>query len=134
MVAHCGTIMAGRWATSWRVISQEMPPWPITIAARSTVTGTGPAASSRFHLAPGPQVRGQLLVLAAETTEVDDPFQPRVGGRGGEGPRRLGVLALEVVVVQRVHEVVRHVHPIQGRGQAVRIGDVARRPARQRPE
>ncbi len=47
VVAQCGTTMAGRCSTSCRVISQEMPPCPITIAARSTVTGTDPAASSR---------------------------------------------------------------------------------------
>ncbi len=40
-----GTTIAGRFFTSCRVISQEMPPAPTTIAARSTVTGTPPSAS-----------------------------------------------------------------------------------------
>ena len=42
-----GVSRPGRWSTSWRVISQTMLRCPITTAARSTVTGTGPALSSR---------------------------------------------------------------------------------------
>ena len=45
-----GTTIAGRFFTSWRVSSQEMPPAPTTIAARSTVTGTPGLAEQLLHL------------------------------------------------------------------------------------
>ena len=44
--AQRGTTMTGRFLTSSRVISHEMPPEPTTIAARSTVTGTPDSPSS----------------------------------------------------------------------------------------
>ena len=31
VVTHLGVIMAGKCSTSWRVSSQEMPPWPTMI-------------------------------------------------------------------------------------------------------
>ena len=46
VLTHRGAIITGSRWTSWRVSSQEMPPWPTTTAARRTVTGT-PAAPSR---------------------------------------------------------------------------------------
>ena len=59
-----------------------------------------------LDLAPGPQVGGQVLILPAETAEVDDPLQTGLLGGGAERPRGLGILAFEVVIVQRVHQVV----------------------------
>ena len=42
---HRGVIIAGRCSTSCRVISQEIPPCPTMIPARSVVTGTPDRAS-----------------------------------------------------------------------------------------
>ena len=41
-----GTTMAGRFLTSWRVSSQEIPPAPTMMPARSAVTGTPVEPSS----------------------------------------------------------------------------------------
>ena len=76
--------MAGRWSTSCRVISQEMPPCPITMAARSTVTGTSPAGQQLLDLATGAQVVGQVLVVPAQSTQIDDPLEPGLLGGGAE--------------------------------------------------
>jgi hypothetical protein len=46
VVTHLAVIMAGKCSTSWRVSSQEMPPWPTMIPARMTVTGTPADPSS----------------------------------------------------------------------------------------
>ena len=121
-----GVIMTGRWSTSCRVISQEMPPCPTTTAARSVVTGTLPPGEQVLDLAARAQVRGQLLVVAAEPAEVDDLFDAGLGRRGGEVARRLRVLVREVRRVQRVHQVVRGVHALERAAQGLRVRDVAR--------
>ena len=46
-VTQIGATMAGSTSTRLRSISKEALPEPMMIAARSSVTGTGPAASSR---------------------------------------------------------------------------------------
>jgi hypothetical protein len=62
------------------------------------------AAQKPLDLAAAAQVPGQLVTVLAQAAEVDDPVDP---GRGSsEGARRIGVLALEVRVVQGVHQVV----------------------------
>ena len=73
----------------------------------------GHAASGQQALdfAAGAEVGGEVLILATEAAEVDDPFQTRLLGGGAERTCGSGVLALEVVVVEGVHEVVRRVHP-----------------------
>ena len=91
-----------------------MPPWPTTIAARSTVTGTPSPPSRLLDLAARAQVGGEVLVVVvAEPAHVDDLLHPGRGGRGAEGARGLGVLALEVGVVEGVDEVDRHVDVAQ---------------------
>ena len=99
--------MAGRWSTSWRVISQEMPPWPIDDRRPQHGHRHPAAAEQLLDLAPGPQVRRQLVVVVAEAAEVDDPLaRPASAAACAERPGRLGVLLLEVVGVQGVHQVV----------------------------
>ncbi len=67
----------------------------------------------------------QLGVVLAEPAEVDD--LPGAAGRRGqpERPSRLGVLALEVVVVEGVDQVDRDVHAVERRGQRAGVADVA---------
>ena len=126
---HRGVIMAGRWSTSWRVISQEMPPCPTMIPARRTVTGTPADAEQLLDLAAAAQVRRQVVAVVAEAAEVDDALQPGSRGRPAERRGRRGVLALEVRVAERVHEVVGGVAAGQRRAAGCRVGDVAVRPA-----
>ena len=83
-----------------------MPPLPTMMPARSTVTGTPAAAEQALHLAAAAQVRGELVGLAAEPAEVDDLPHARLGGGPPERAGRLGVEPLEVLGVQRVHQVV----------------------------
>ena len=70
-------------------------------------------------------MRRQLAVIGAEPAEVDDLAD--AGGRGGQPERTsgLGVLALEVVVVERVHEVDRDVDAVERVGQRPGVVDVA---------
>ena len=109
VAAHFGTTIAGRFLTSWRVISHEMPPAPTTIAARSTVTGTPDSPSSRSTSRRERRCGGQVVGVLAEPAEEDDLADAARGGRQPEGARGVGVLLLEVVVVERVHEVDGHV-------------------------
>ena len=76
---HLGTIIAGRFLTSWRVISHEMPPWPTTIAARSTVTGTPSWPQEALDLAARAQVGRQVVAVGAQAAHVDD--LPHAGPR-----------------------------------------------------
>jgi hypothetical protein len=85
-------------------------------------------AEEVLDLAARAQVGRQLLVVGSEATHVDDLPDPGVGGRAAEGPRRGGVATLEVVVVQRVHEVERDVDPLDRIGQG--LGLVHVRPDR----
>ena len=121
MLAHLGTTIAGRFFTSWRVSSQEMPPWPTTIAARSTVTGTPVLAEQALDLATRTQVGRHVAALLAETAHVDDLPHALLRRSRREGPRRLGVLALEVGVVEGVHEVVGDLHAGQRLDQRVGV-------------
>ena len=117
VLTHRGVTITGRWSTSWRVISQERPPAPMTMPARSTVTGTPADAQQLPRPRGGSQVLGQVVLVAAEATEVDDLAHAGVRRRLAEGRGRLGVLAGEVVGVQGVHEVVRPRAALQGGGQ-----------------
>ena len=94
---------------------------------RGPQRGDGDAAAGEqvLDLAARAQVRGQLLVVAAEPAEVDDLLHAGLGRRGGEVARRLRVLVLEVRRVQRVHEVVRGVHALERAAQGLRVRDVA---------
>ena len=121
-----GVTMAGRFLTSCRVISQDTPPAPTTIAARSTVTGTPASASRELDLVPRPEMRREVLrVLGPEATEVDDLSD--ASRRGGSAERRgcAGVVPLEVVVAERVHEVVGDVALVERRAERCRIVHVA---------
>ncbi len=96
----------------------------MTMPARSVVTGTPDSAEGRLDLAAAAQVGGQLLAVVAETAEVDDPLQ---AGRSAAAPERRrsgGVLVLEVVVVQGVHEVVGGVAAGHRRVERVGVLDV----------
>ena len=128
--AHFGTTMAGRFLTSCRVISQEMPPAPTTIAARSTVTGTPLAPSSFSTSRRERRWADRSLAVLAEPAEVDDLPDPAGRGREREGAGRLGVLALEVVVVEGVHQVDRDVDAVQRLGRACPGRRRRRRPGR----
>ncbi len=116
--------MAGRFFTSCRVSSQEIPPLPTTIPARSTVTGTPPVAEQALDLAARPQVGGEVGALGAETAEVDDLAYAGRGRRLAERPGGAGVHALEVGAVEGVHEVVGDVDALEGRGEGVGVVDV----------
>ncbi len=72
-------------------------------------------AEQALDLAPAAQVRRQVLAVGAEPAQVDD--LAAAGLRGGlpEGARGRGVALLEVVGVQRVHQVDGDVDPVQGR-------------------
>ena len=82
-------------------------------------------AEQLLDLAPGSQVGGQVVVEVAEAAQVDDLPHPGVGRRLAELGRRLGVALLEVVGIQRVHQVVGGVHALQRGAQAVGVADVA---------
>ena len=90
--------MAGRWSTSWRVISQEMPPLPDDDPGPQHGDRDAGLTEQTLDLAAAAQVRGEVVVVAAETTEVDDPAQPGLGGGLAERLRRLGVEPREVGV------------------------------------
>ena len=59
-----------------------------------------------LDLAAAAQVRGEFVVIVAETAEVDDPAEPGLGGGAAEVQRRSGVALREVRVGQGVHQVV----------------------------
>ena len=82
-------------------------------------------AEQPLDLATRAQVRGEVVVVGAEPAQVDDLPDPGAGGRLPERAGRLGVLALEVRVVERVHQVDRHVDARQRLGQRVRVVHVA---------
>jgi hypothetical protein len=63
--------------------------------------------------------------LIAQAAEIDDPLHPCVLRRTCEGRGRIGVLALEVGGIERVHEVVGGVAVGERTGQARRVVDVA---------
>jgi hypothetical protein len=66
---HRGVTIAGRCSTSCRVISQEIPPWPTMIPARSVVTGTPPPVSS-FSTS-------RRLRRCADSASASSPRPPR---------------------------------------------------------
>ena len=76
--------MAGRFLTSCRVSSHEIPPCPTTMAARRTVTGTPASAEQALDLAARAQVGREAAALGAETAEVDDLADARGGCRLAE--------------------------------------------------
>ena len=64
--------------------------------------------------------------FVAEAAEIHDLFDTRVGGRISETPGRLDVAPFPIArTADRVHQVVRGVHALQCRAQAVLVGDVA---------
>ena len=87
--------------------------------------GDAVAAQQVLDLAARAQVRGQVLVLAAQAAEVDDAPDAGLRGRGAEVLRRLRVGRLEVLAVEGVDEVVGRVRAVEGRAEAVGLGDVA---------
>ncbi len=77
-----------------------------------------------LDLAPRAQVGGEVVVVRAEAAHVDDLAHAGVLGRGAEVARRVGVLALEVGVVEGVHEVDRDVDAVERLAQGVRVAHV----------
>src|SRR4029079_19524289 len=92
-----GVIITGSRFTRPRIVSNAALSLPITMAARSVVTGT-PSAASRSTglrrasgapaggeplagLAAAAQVRGRVAVVASQAAEIDDLLHA-VGGRG----------------------------------------------------
>ena len=87
--------MTGSRSTSERIISKDRLPEPMTIEARNSSTGTPGLAQDPADLLPAAQVGRELLLLAAQTAQVDDPLAPR-GLRGlAEVRGCLPVLLLE---------------------------------------
>jgi len=87
--------MTGRCSTSWRVISQEMPPRPTMIPARSMVTGTPPDRSrsstsgdcASGHTRPQPRFgRARPKMRAASASRFAKSACP--GSARGSGPHR----------------------------------------------
>ena len=93
---HWGVIIIGRWSTSWRVISQEMPAVADDDAGTQHGHRHARPAQQLLDLPPAAQVLGELVVAAAESAEVDDLLQPRRGGRLAEVGGGLGVEPGEV--------------------------------------
>ena len=69
VITHRGVTMAGRWSTSWRVISQEMPPSPMTMPARRVVTGTPDSARA--------DSTSRRLRRWADSSSLSSPRPPR---------------------------------------------------------
>ena len=82
-------------------------------------------AEQPLHLAPAAQVRGQVVAVVTEPAEVDDPLEPGVGRGGGERAGGRGVPLLEVLIAERVHQVVGGRAAAQRLGHRVRIVHVA---------
>ena len=86
-----GQIIPGRRSTSATIVSNAALPAPITIAARSIVTGTDPTRAHR-RLGAATQVRRQIRRLVAEAAQIDDLSQScpplrRLGDRLRAAPR-----------------------------------------------
>ena len=65
------------------------------------------SAEQVLDLTAATQVRGQVVRVVTQAAQVDDAAQARAGGRLAERDGPGGVLALEVRVLQGVHQVVR---------------------------
>ena len=81
-------------------------------------------AEQVLHLAPRPQVGRQGAVIGAQAAHVDDLAQAGLRRGRAEVARRLGILALEVGVVEGVHQVDRDVHAVEGRLEQGRLHHV----------
>ena len=86
--------------------------------------GHAVGAEQSLDLAPRAQVGRQLPVIVAETAHVDDLADTGRCRGGAEVAGGVGVLALEVGVVEGVDEVDRHVDALQRGAQGVGVGDV----------
>ena len=105
VAAHRGVIMPGRFSASWRVRSHDVPPCPTMMPARMTVTGTPAAARSfppRSGCARAPA--GCRCRRRARRGRCCAAARPR--RRLAECCRGGGILAPEVRVAERVHQVV----------------------------
>ena len=100
-----------------------MPPSPITMPARNAVVGAR-SQQDRLDLAPAAQVRRQVIVVVAQSAEIDDLGQARAVCGVRERVRTGAVAFGEVGVRQGVHEVVRRVVPGERASQTVGVADV----------
>ena len=117
-----GVTITGRRSTSWRRISQLMPPSPITMPARNAVVGAFAAGSTRPRAGCAGAATGRRCRRPGRRDR-------RLGqARGGGGVRervRAGPVAVgEVGVGEGVHEVVRGVVAGEHASQAVAVADV----------
>ena len=86
--------------------------------------GRSRSQQDRLDLAPAAQVRRQLIVVVAQSAEIDDLGQARAV-RGVRERVRTGAVALgEAGVREGVHEVVRRVVTGERAPQAVGVADV----------
>ena len=81
-------------------------------------------AQQALDLAPRAEVGRQVVPVVAEAAHVDDLLHAGRGRGGAEVARRLGVLALEVGVVEGVDEVDRDVDALERGPERLGVGDV----------
>ena len=99
----------------------------MTMEARNSRTGTPDSLQERAHFLPAAQMCGQLLLLAPQAAEVDDPGDTRRFRRLAEVPRRQTVRVLERTVrPHRVDQVIGHIHAVQRRIERHAVQDVPR--------
>ena len=123
-----GQIITGSRSTSARIVSNAALPAPTIIAARSVVTGTGPA----FRIA----AVSALLRRCGERTSAPSPSPPRYticrrsSRRCAGYDRRRGrtIERLEVAAAERVHEVVDDLGPVERTAYRSGVGRVCGEP------
>ncbi len=86
----------------------------------------GPGGEDAPDLVTAAQVGRQgRVVVVAQTAEVDDLLEPGLGGRVPEARRRLSVPLGEAgAAFHAVHQVVGRPHPVEGRPERGRVGEV----------